>query len=194
MKLKEDQIQTLKDSIKLKSEQVETLDSSVKIKDEKINALEKSMELKETQIKTFIETTVDKNKVMEKDKKIADLEGKLDILKNEFAKADEDFEALDSENEKLRNQLAAASGAKIIDWTNIEIIKSKILEKMKEILMTALHNVTIVVPNIKDLQDLYLYEVRASVNMKISCSIDPTLEDDALYIKQVWQSSSGESD
>jgi len=184
MRLKEDQIQTLKDSLKLKSEQVDTLDSSVKIKDEKIDALEKSIELKEKQTKTLIETTIDKEVLVEKEKLVEDLEKKLEILNNELIIADEDLEAMEKENEKLRNQLAAASGAKIIDWTEIEIPKSRILEKMREILMNALHNVTIAVPNIKDLQELYLYEVRSSVNMKISCHIDASLEEDAELLEE----------
>ena len=184
IKLKEDQIQTLRDSLELKSEQVNTLDNSVKIKDEKIKALEKSIELKENQLKSLTETTVDKNILLEKDKNLEDLENKIEILKNELTTADEDLEAMEQENERLRNQLAAASGAKIIDWTEIEIPKSRILEKMKEILMKALHNVTIAIPNIKDLQKLLLYEVKSSVNMKISCYIDPTLEEDAELLEE----------
>ncbi|MFX1495271.1 MAG: hypothetical protein ACFFBZ_13375 [Promethearchaeota archaeon] len=184
MKLKEDQIQTLKDSLELKSEQVNTLDSSVKIKDEKIEALEKSIELREKRIKTLVDTTVDKDALVENKKLVDDLEKKLEILNNELITADEDLEAMETENEKLRNQLAAVSGAKIIDWTDIEIPKSRILEKMREILMKALHNVTIAVPNIKDLQELYLYEVRSSVNLKISCYIDASLEEDAELLEE----------
>ncbi|MFX1496094.1 MAG: coiled-coil domain-containing protein [Promethearchaeota archaeon] len=182
--LKEDQIQTLKDSLKLKSEQVNTLDNSVKIKNEKILTLEKSIELKERQLDTLSDSTVDKNVILERDKIIQDLETKIEALGKELSTADEDLEALEQENEKLRNQFAAVSGAKIIDWTAIEIPKSRILEKMKEILMKALHNVTIAVPNIKDLQKLYLYEVKSSVNMKISCLIDPSLEDDAELLEE----------
>jgi len=182
--LKEDQIETLRDSLKLKSEQVNTLDNSVKIKDGKIKALEKSIELKENQLKNLTETTVDKNILLEKDKNLEDLENKIEILNNELTTSDEDLEAMEQENERLRNQLAAASGAKIIDWTEIEIPKSRILEEMKEILMKALHNVTIAIPNIKDLQKLFLYEVKSSVNMKISCYIDPTLEEDAELLEE----------
>ena len=184
IKLKEDQIQTLKDSLKLKYEQVNTLDNSVKIKDEKINTLEKSMELKERQLDNLNDSTVDKNILLERDKIIQDLEQKIEALSKELAPADEDLEVMEQENEKLRNQFAAASGAKIIDWTEIEIPKSRIIEKMKEILMKALHNVTIAIPNIKDLQKLLLYEVKSSVNMKISCLIDPSLEEDAELLEE----------
>ncbi|MFW9781433.1 MAG: hypothetical protein ACFFFB_04025 [Candidatus Heimdallarchaeota archaeon] len=184
IKLKEDQIQTLKDSLKLKSEQVNTLDNSVKIKDEKINTLEKSIELIERQLENLSDTSIDKNILLERDKIIQDLEEKIEALSKELATADEDLEAMEQENEKLRNQFTAASGAKIIDWTEIQIPKSRILEKMKEILMKALHNVTIAVPNIKDLQKLLLYELKSSVNMKISCLIDPSLEEDAELLEE----------
>jgi len=184
MNLKEDQIKTLKDSMSLKSEQVETLDSSLKIKDEKIRTLEKSVELKVKEISVLFDTRVEKTHLEEKDKEIESLKEKLEILKGELTKADEDLETLVNENEKLRNQLAAASGSKIIDWTNIDIPKNKILAKMKDILMNALHNVTIAVPNIKELQSLTLYEVRSTVNMKISCYIDPALEEDAELLEE----------
>jgi hypothetical protein len=184
MELKEDQIKTLKDSISLKSEQVNTLDSSLKIKDEKVKTLEKTVELKEKEIRVLLDTRVEKVQLDEKEEEIAKFEKKFEILKGELNKADEDLELLENENEKLRNQLAAASGSKIIDWTNIEIPKDKILNRMKEILMNALHNVTIAVPNIKDLQHLLLYEVRSSVNMKISCYIDPALPEDAELLEE----------
>ena len=184
LKLLEDQIKTLKDSYALKDEQVKTLDSSLKVKDEKIQTLEKSAELKEKEINVLLDTRVDKNSLKDKENEILELKGKLEILKGELTKADEDLETLENENEKLRNQLAVASGSKIIDWTSIDIPKSKILAKMKEILMNALHNVTIAVPNIKDLQALTLYEVRSTVNMKISCYIDPGLEEDAELLEE----------
>jgi DNA repair exonuclease SbcCD ATPase subunit len=184
VKLLEDQIKTLKDSYALKNEQVKTLDSSLKIKDEKIQTLEKSAELKGKEISVLLDSRVDKKLLEDKEKEISSLNEKLEILKGELTKADEDLEMLEQDNEKLRNQIAVASGSKIIDWTNIDIPKSKILAKMKEILMNALHNVTIAVPNIKDLQALTLYEVRSSVNMKISCYIDPGLEEDAELLEE----------
>ena len=184
IQLLEDQIKTLKDSYALKDEQVKTLDSSLKVKDEKIQTLEKSAELKGKEISVLLETRVDKKSLEEKDQEISSLKEKLELLKGELTKADEDLELLEKENEKLRNQLAAASGSKIIDWTNIDIPKDKILTKMREILMNALHNVTIAVPNIKDLQALTLYEVRSSVNMKVSSYIDPGLEEDAELLEE----------
>jgi len=113
------------------------------------------------------------------------LQAKLDILKQELIKADEDLEALEIENEKLRNQLESTSGTKLIDWTDIEIPKNQILEKMREILMNAVHTITLAVPDIQDLQELYLYEVRSSVSIKISCSIDPSSEDDSILLEEL---------
>lgn len=185
MDLKEDQIKTLRDSINLKTEQIKTLDSSLKIKEEKMNTLERTLSLKEDEITNLKENTVDKEDLIEKNKSFADLQGKLEILKNELETADQDLESLENENEKLRNQIVASSGSKIIDSTSLEMPKKLILEKMKVILMKALHNVTIVVPNIRDLQELTLYEVRSSVIIKVSTSIDITLEEDAEILEEL---------
>lgn len=185
MELKDVQIKTIKDSIELKDEQIKTLDNTLKIKDEKITTLEKSIQLKEDKINFLKESMVEKSTLENQLKENNDLQGKLDILKQELIKADEDLEALEVENEKLRNQLESSSGTKLIDWTDVEIPKSLILEKMREILMSAVHNVTLAVPNIQDLQELYLYEVRSSVSIKTSCSIDVSLEEDALLLEEL---------
>lgn len=63
--------------------------------------------------------------------------------------------------------------------------KSKILKKMREILGNAVHNVTITVPDISDLQDLHLYEVKSSVNVKVMCNIDPSLEENSELLKEL---------
>ena len=184
LSLKDDQIKTIKSSMDLKEEQVETLEYSLKIKNVKIKTLEKSISLKGEELKDLTSSTVEKNILIEKDKEIENLQEKLKILNGELETADEDLEALELENEKLRNNLASASGPKIIDWTDIEISKVDILKKMRDILNKALHNITIAVPDIKDLQELHLYEVRSSVNMKISCYIDPSLEEDAELLEE----------
>jgi hypothetical protein len=184
LSLKEDQIKTIKDSMSLKNEQIKTLETSISIKDEKIKAQEKSIELKERELKALTSSTVDKDILNEKDNEIESLKEEVKVLGDELKIVDQDLEALENENEKLRNELASSTGTKIIDWTNLEIPKSEILEKMRDIIMRALHNVTIAVPDIKDLQQLYLYEIRASVNMKISCSIDPSFEEDAELLEE----------
>jgi sugar-specific transcriptional regulator TrmB len=121
---------------------------------------------------------VDKDIIAEKEDEITECEKKVDIFKRELEKLEEDLDLLEAENEKLRNDLASSSDPQIIDWTYVEIPKDTILKKIREILSKAVHNVTIAVPDIKDLQALHLYEVRSSVNMKNMCYIDPSLEDD----------------
>jgi hypothetical protein len=74
---------------------------------------------------------------------------------------------------------------KIIDSNDKEIPKSVILKKMREILGNAVHKVTITVLDISDLQDLHLNEVRSSVNIKIRCNINPSLEEDAELLEKL---------
>ena len=168
--LKDDQINTIKDSLKLKEDQIKTLESSLNLKEDKILALEKTLELKEEQINT---TSLNS----EKDKEIKDLQKELKLLNDELTKADEEIGRLELENEKLKEGHSDSSNSKIIDYTNIEILKEVILKQMRDILQNALHSVTIIVPNISDLQELHLYEVRAGINMKVCCEIDPEVEE-----------------
>ena len=168
--LKDDQLNTIKDSMKLKEDQIKTLESSINLKEDKILALEKTLKLKEEQLSNASSNS-------EKDKEIKDLQKELELLNNELTKADEDLERLELENEKLKVGHSDSSNSKIIEYTNIDISKEVILKKMREILQNALHSVTITVPNIHDLQELKIYEVRAGINMKISCEIDPEIEE-----------------
>ncbi len=178
LELKEDQIKTMIDSMNLKEQHNDTLNTSLQIKNEKIKDLEKNIRTLNEKINILNSSTVDKDLIAEKEDELEEFQNKLDILKGELEKQEEDLDALDAENEKLRNDLASSSDPQIIDWTHVEIPKDTILKKIREILSRAVHNVTIAVPDIKDLQDLHLYEVRSSVNMKNMCYIDPSLEDD----------------
>ena len=183
--LKDDQIKTMIDSMNLKEQQIDTLNKSLEIKNQKIKTLETSLNLKEGELKELISSTVKKNIIEEKDEEIEEYQKKLTILTEELEKADEDLEALEAENDKLRSNLASESDVKIIDSTFREIPKADILKKIREILGNAVHNVTIAVLDINDLQDLHLYEVRSSVNVKIMCNIDPSLEDDAELLEEL---------
>jgi hypothetical protein len=178
LELKEDQIKTMLDSMNLKEQHNDTLNTSLQIKNEKIKDLEKIVRTLNEKINLINSSTVDKDIIAEKEDEITECEKKVDIFKRELEKLEEDLDLLEAENEKLRNDLASSSDPQIIDWTYVEIPKDTILKKIREILSKAVHNVTIAVPDIKDLQDLHLYEVRSSVNMKIMCYIDPSLEDD----------------
>ncbi len=178
LELKEDQIKTMIDSMNLKEQHNDTLNTSLQIKNEKIKDLEKNIRTLNEKINLLNSSTVDKDLIASKEDELGECQKKVDILKGELEKQEEDLDLLEAENEKLRNDLASSSDPQIVDWTYVEIPKDSILKKIREILSKAVHNVTIAVPDIKDLQDLHLYEVRASVNMKIMCYIDPSLEDD----------------
>jgi len=183
--LKEDQIKTMIDSMNLKEQHIDTLNKSLEIKNQNIKAFETSFKLKEEELKELSSSTVKKNLLEEKDEEIEECQKKLTILTGELEKADEDLEALEAENEKLRNNLASVPDEAIIDSTDREIPKAVILKKIRTILGNAVHNVTIAVLDINDLQDLHLYEVRSSVNVKIMCNIDPSLEDDADLLEEL---------
>jgi len=170
IKLKDDQIKTIRDSLELKDQQI-------KAKDEKIATLGKTIKLKEEELKAQASSITDENLLKEKDEKINKLQKEIEILNDELSKADVDLETLELENEKLRQTQSSLSGSKIIDFTKTEITKSEILRKMREILEKGLHTVMIVVPTIIDLQELYLYEVKSSVNIRISCLINPGIDE-----------------
>ena len=183
--LKDDQIKTMIDSMNLKEQHIDTLNKSLEIKNQNLKTLEKSFNLKEEELKELSSSTVKKNLLEEKDEEIEEYQKKLTILTGELEKADEDLDALEAENEKLRNNLASEPNEKIIDSTDREIPKADILKKIREILGKAVHNVTIAVLDIDDLQDLHLYEVRSSVNMKIMCNVDSSREDDAELLEEL---------
>lgn len=173
IKLKDEQVKTLENSLLLKDEQIKTLEKTLKTKDKETKTLEKTIVLKEEEIKKLTSSAIDHNLLKEKDEIITQLQKEIEILNKELSKADEDLESLELENEKLKKAQTSSKDMKIIDFTNIKIIKSEILEKMRQILENAIANVTIIVPSIEDLQELYLYELRSSVSMKIACSINP---------------------
>ena len=177
LRLKDEQVETLENSLKLKDEQIKTLENSLKIKDEKAKTLEKSIELKEEEIRNLSLTSINKEVLKQKDEKIQSLGKELEILNGELLKADEELESLKLDSEKLRDAQENSDKVKIIDSTKVQITKAEILKKMREILTNALSSVTIVVPSIEDLQELYLYEAKVSVNMRIACSINPGIEE-----------------
>jgi len=184
LRLKDEQVETLENSLKWKDEQIKTIENSLKIKDEKDRTLEKTIKLKDDEIRKLNSASIDRGALKEKDEKIEQLEKELEIINGELAKADEELESLELENEKLR-KASSISTDKIVDFTNVQITKSEILEKMKEVLQNnAMANVTIVVPSIEDLQELYLYELRSSVAMNIACSINPGIDEHSELLQE----------
>ncbi|MFW9999317.1 MAG: hypothetical protein ACFE9Q_13835 [Candidatus Hodarchaeota archaeon] len=184
IKLKDEQVKTLENSLQLKDEQIKTLEKTLKTKDEETKTLEKTIALKDEEIQKLNSSKIDLNILKEKDDLITQLQKEIEILNDELAKADEDLESLELQNEKLRNVQTSSKDEKILDFTNRQIQKLKILEKMREILNSAISNVTIVVPSIEDLQELYLYELRSSVSMKIACSINPAITEHSELLEE----------
>lgn len=181
LRIKDEQVETLGNSLKWKDEQIKTLENSLKIKDEKAKTLEKTIELKDGEIRKLNSASIDRGALKEKNEKI---EKELEILNGELAKTDEELESLELENEKLR-KASSSSIDKIVDFTNVQITKSEILEKMKEVLQNnAMANVTIVVPSIEDLTELYLYELRSSVSMNIACSINTGIDEHSELLQE----------
>ncbi len=177
IKLKDEQVKTLENSLKLKDEVIQTLESSLNIKDEKAKTLEKQIKLKEEEIENLISTSLDPLLLKEKVEKIKDLEKELKILNGELAKSDEDLESLELELEKLTNEKANPATSNILEATNTNISKSEIIEKMKDILQNASHKVMIVTPNILDLQDVPVYDVRSSVSVNIACLVNEGIDE-----------------
>jgi DNA repair exonuclease SbcCD ATPase subunit len=171
IKLKDDQIKTIRESLQIKDQHIETLESSIESKKEKIRSLEKTIELKEDQIQEAKENSVQKSVLREKEQEIEELQNKVDLLEEELIKADEDLEMLEKENEKLRSK-AGSPDTKIVDYSNINIPRDEIIEQMQKVLQGAMHSVSLAVPTIMDLQDLYLYEIKSSVSIKASCWVN----------------------
>ena len=184
LSLKDEQVKTLESSLNLKDEQIKTLENSLNIKDNQAKTLEKTIELKEDEIRKLNSSSIDKNVLKKNNEKIQTLEKKIEFLNGELAKADEELVNLELENEKLRNIQEKATDVKIVDFTNANISKSEILEKMREILPNANASLLIVTPKIEDLKELYLYEVKASVSVRVACSINPGIEEHSELLEE----------
>lgn len=184
LRLKDEQVKNLEESINWKNEQIKVLENSLQIKDDKTQTLEETIILKDEEIRRLNAVSIDRNVLNEKDEKIQELEKELDLLNKEFAKVDEELVKLELENEKLRSEQSSSKESHIIDYTHINIPKMEILEKMREILPNSQANVLLITPQIEDLQELYLYEVRASVSIRIACSINPGTDEHAEWLKE----------
>ena len=95
---------------------------------------------------------------------------KLNSLEEEMKYLQEDLLAADEEVESFEGQIKKLEGRMAIFLNNIQV-----LEEIKHIFATSLHNVTICTPTIDDLDKLDLFSVASSVVIKASCFIDPAL-------------------
>ncbi|MFX1476873.1 MAG: hypothetical protein ACFFCI_01960 [Promethearchaeota archaeon] len=73
----------------------------------------------------------------------------------------------------------------IDDLNKIEVTKAEFLPKINEILEKSQHRIMLTVPRITDLEDLELYNVRSSVNIKIACYIDTGFDVDLRIVREL---------
>ncbi|MHA1338932.1 MAG: hypothetical protein ACTSRZ_09330 [Promethearchaeota archaeon] len=178
LEMKESQIETISGIIKTKDDQIESLKETLKMKDEQIFSLKQTLESKQNEIETLKQNQVmiDDSVIKEKDEQIKKLEEEIKILNVDLKMSDEEIEQLNKEIEELK----ARSASEPIAGGNIcqsNIVSEDILNFMIEIIGRSIHNVNITTPTIMDLAELQLYDLKASVNIKASCSIDISNEE-----------------
>jgi len=107
--------------------------------------------------------------------KIRSLEEELNLLTQDLDAADEEVESL---NQKLHNfEERAIQG--------FYLPKASVLKVIKSILMEGLHTVILTTPNIEDIRDLELYEIKPSVNIKVSTWINPSNSDHQEILREL---------
>lgn len=178
---KDGQVAILKESLELKDQQIQTLNDSIAAKDQQL-------ELKDEQFTQFkLNCTSSDNveavqvqleemqQILEqKNAMLADLQKEQSGFKHEVELLKQDLDAADALTEKLQKQLDGSNGASgTTDLEKVRYSREQIIKIMVDILDRALHNVTIIAPIITDLEELNLFEVKSSVNIKTSCFIDP---------------------
>ncbi len=176
IEMKDTQIETLKDTIEMKNQQIDMKNDKIDMKEEQMQAYKSSLEEKKRKIEQLKSESVEmgvfeetkskleeKNALIEeKNETIQNLEEEAKMLSQDLAHADEEIERLHTEISNLKESSEQAV------FLNPEQVKNRI----REILHNSLHNVNLTVPNITDLLDLDIFEVKSSVNLKISCYID----------------------
>ncbi|MHA1583985.1 MAG: coiled-coil domain-containing protein [Promethearchaeota archaeon] len=103
-------------------------------------------------------------------KKIESLEAKIKDLEEEMTYLKDDLEAADEEVEDLQKQIKNLETAE-----GIFLNKDKVIERIKELLGKALHNVNLTGPSISDISKLDLFEINSSVNIKVATFIDQSI-------------------
>jgi hypothetical protein len=106
--------------------------------------------------------------------KIKKYEAEMGYLKDDIDAADKEVENLTEEIKKielLSKQIGILS-------------RSQIIKTIKQLLTNAVHNVSLCVPSVLDLVDLNLFDIKASVNVKIACDYDSKIKDHKNAIDQ----------
>ncbi len=183
LKLKNEQIKTLKESLLFKKEEAKSLRNTTQYQEAQIEKLEELVKKREEQMNSMGKSSANEAQLEEilekKNKIIEDLEAQADSLKQRLELKGETLIELKEESQ------TEIHDTNIIDYTDIEIKPSEIIEKMNDILSKAINSVTIAVPNITDLEHLSLYEVKSSIAVKISCFIDLRREEHADIYREI---------
>ncbi|HMF30668.1 MAG TPA: hypothetical protein VKK79_04605 [Candidatus Lokiarchaeia archaeon] len=180
---KDNQIGILKESMELKDQNIQALSDSLAVKDQQLQ--NKEDQLTQIKVSTVSSEEVDALQVQlqekqqildEKNALLEELTKEHSDLKREAELLKQDLEASDALTEKLQKQLDEGAGAAAAgpDLEKVRFTREQIIKKTLEILNRGLHNVTIIVPSLEDLENLNLYEVKSSVSVKVGCFVDPT--------------------
>ncbi|GAB4327914.1 MAG: hypothetical protein Kow0069_34980 [Promethearchaeota archaeon] len=188
--LKDEQVQGLRRSLELKDEQIQTLNENLLIKAEQIKTLEADRDAKAEQIQEILAEVQElqgggasaeeveqlkaqleqKERLLEaKNQRISELEEEIRLLNQDLDATDKDIEELHKELEELRS--ATKGGADVRSW---RLTREQVVTIITDVIRRTLHTMTLVVPQITDLEDLRLFDVKAKVAMKVSCRVDPT--------------------
>jgi len=178
--LKDEQIRTLKESLTFKKEQVQTLKNNSNYQKSQIQKLEELIETREEQLKSMEEPSDEdkelKKSIEEKNEKVEQLEAQVEELE----------ETLKVKERKIAELTEGAEilDSKVIDYTDFEVSKAEILEKMEEILKKAINSIIICVPRITDLERLSIFDIKSSVAIKICTLINLKRTDHADLFKE----------
>lgn len=180
LELKDEQIKTLKESLVFKKDQVQSLKNTSNYQKSQIQKLEQMIEEREEQMKSMEKPSSNESElkevIQEKDEEIQGLKTQIKDLKEKLASMEKKLEELREETE--------IPDSNIIDYTDIEIKKAEILEKMEAILKNSINSIMICVPRITDLERLPIFDVKKSVAIKVSCSINLKRTDHADLFKE----------
>lgn len=166
--LKDEQISTLKESLVFKKDQVQSLKNTSNYQKSQIQKLEQLIKEREEQMRSMEKPSSNeaqlKESIEEKGEEIQDLKVQIRNLKQKITLKEKKIEELKEETE--------IPDSNIIDYTDIDITKAEILEKMEGILQNAINSIMICVPRITDLERLSIFDVKKSVAIKVSCLIN----------------------
>lgn len=178
--LKDEQIKTLKESLVFKKGQVQSLKNTSNYQKSQIQKLEQLVKEREEQMKSIEKPSSNETKLKEtiqkKDEEIQDLKIQIKNLKEKLTSRNKKLEELKEEME--------IPDSNIVDYTDIEITKAEILEKMETILKNSINSIMICVPRITDLERLPIFDVKKSVAIKVSCLINLKRTDHEELLKE----------